>query len=127
MPPPYVTIIEAILICIESNSITGFQAADEKPLIGRLRVVRLVDSPKFAALSYVWGGYSSREDVLTIQLSDIEDPQAQLSITFSCQNALRLLRRKIGAITVWVDAICMDQQNEYEKNWQILLMGEIYA
>ncbi|KAI1130974.1 heterokaryon incompatibility protein-domain-containing protein [Nemania abortiva] len=103
------------------------KTSDEHPLTGRLHVVRLVDSPKYAALSYVWGAYSSPPDLLHIQLRKDGDPQFQLPITSNCRDALRALRRQHGSITIWIDAICIDQRNDHEKSWQITLMGEIFA
>jgi hypothetical protein len=37
------------------------------------------------------------------------------------------LRKNLGAFCVWVDAVCIDQQNAREKAQQIPLMGDIYA
>ncbi|KAJ8125161.1 hypothetical protein O1611_g8478 [Lasiodiplodia mahajangana] len=113
---------------LDLQALPSRKTTDEHPLTGRLRVARLVDSPKYAALSYVWGTYSSpNTDVLHIQLRKDGDSQSQLPITSNCRDALRILRRQHGSITIWIDAICIDQRNEHEKSWQITLMGEIFA
>jgi hypothetical protein len=112
---------------LDLQALPSKKTSDEHPLTGRLRVARLIDSPKYAALSYVWGGFSLSTDLLYIQLQKDSDPQAQLPITSNCRDALRVLRRQHGSITIWVDAICIDQSNEHEKSWQITLMGEIFA
>lgn len=91
-----------------------------EPLSGTLRVVDLRQSPKFAALSYVWGAYSSEPN--TILCGDHEFP-----ITKNCDDALRSLRALYGPITIWVDAICINQKDEEEKTNQIQLMQEIYT
>jgi hypothetical protein len=87
------------------------------PLCGRLRVVRLIDNPKFTALSYVWG---SRIKTITINGCNLE-------ITENCFDALIALRAQYGALTIWVDAICVNQKNKDEKSDQIPLMEEIYT
>lgn len=104
------------------------KAKDRSPLTGRLRVVRLADSPDFAALSYVWGGYSASPDYLTIHVNDGPAGQyTDLAITANCRDALRALRRKYGGVSIWVDAICINQRDDQEKSWQITLMEEIYS
>lgn len=90
------------------------------PLCGSLRVVSLQDSPRFTALSYVWGSRYSPETMLTIS-------DRKLPLTCNCHAALTELRRRFGAVTIWVDAICINQHDVKEKEAQIPLMGEIYS
>lgn len=92
---------------------------DAQQLRGRLRVVSLSSSPKYTALSYVWGTVSSADD--TIVCGD-----HHLGITRNCREALYHLRETFRPLVIWVDAICINQQDEAEKNYQLLLMGEIY-
>src|SRR3569833_1171847 len=68
------------------------------PLTGRLRVVQLAQCPRFAALSYVWGGYSTPKDVLRC------NGEVDLEITANCRDALDALRRRYGRVTIWVVA-----------------------
>ncbi|KAI2606580.1 heterokaryon incompatibility protein-domain-containing protein [Hypoxylon sp. NC1633] len=93
-----------------------------EPLVGSLRVVSLQDGqyPSFTALSYVWGEYSSPRDVL-------RSGETELEITRNCRDALRRLRQRHGAITIWIDAICINQDSPDEKKHQIPLMMEIYT
>lgn len=90
------------------------------PLHGTLRVVDLETSPKFTALSYVWGKSGSIQH--TILCNGVDVP-----VTESCHEALCALRRIYGAVTIWVDAICIHQDNDKEKEVQIPLMNEIYT
>jgi hypothetical protein len=95
---------------------------DESPLTGRLRVVSLAASPRFTALSYVWGDYSELRDVIVC------NDGCRIEITTNCRDALLALRRRFGAVTIWVDAICINQApNATEKIPQIQLMEEIYS
>ncbi|KAI8680334.1 HET domain-containing protein [Fusarium keratoplasticum] len=86
-------------------------------LTGSLRIVNLKDSPKFTALSYVWGKASGK----SINCNGYE-----VKVTDSCFEALSSLREAIGSFTIWVDAICINQMDDDEKAAQIPLMGEIY-
>jgi hypothetical protein len=86
-------------------------------LCGTLRVVRLSENPKFTTISYVWGSGTS----------EISVNGHGLAITENCYNALTALRTQYGALTIWVDSICINQQDEAEKSDQIPLIEEIYA
>ncbi|KAI1410543.1 heterokaryon incompatibility protein-domain-containing protein [Hypoxylon sp. FL1857] len=95
----------------------------EDPLAGDIRVIsldRVFDTP-FTALSYVWGGYSYPKDTIVCG-------QDLITITTNCRDALRQLRMVTkGELTIWVDAICINQADDKEKESQIPLMGEIYS
>ncbi|OAL53533.1 heterokaryon incompatibility, partial [Pyrenochaeta sp. DS3sAY3a] len=85
-----------------------------------LREISL-DSPEpFDALSYVWENDSSA-------LNTGIPSSKQLEISKSCYIALQNLRDHHRVRTIWVDAICIDQTNNSEKNMQIPLMKEIYG
>ena len=95
------------------------------PLRGRLRVISLDDNPSFAALSYVWGG--APDTGHTITCYDGIGKHADIQITLNCDQALRRIRTTIGAVRIWVDAICINQQDVLEKQHQIPLMLDIYS
>jgi hypothetical protein len=94
--------------------------SNDIPLTGTLRVVSLETCPSFAALSYVWGRSSSPSDAILCGNVEIE-------ITSNCRDALRQLRQRYGSMTIWVDAICVNQKDEREKSSQLPLMEEIYT
>jgi hypothetical protein len=48
-------------------------------------------------------------------------------VTANCKVALRRLRRKEDDYIVWVDAICIDQGNDFERNNQVGLVRRIYS
>ncbi|KAF2741727.1 heterokaryon incompatibility, partial [Sporormia fimetaria CBS 119925] len=83
-----------------------------------LSVVHLSTNPSYAALSYVWG--SPGDDQLLCQ-------GKLLPITRNCYSAIWHLRKKLGSFFIWVDAVCIDQTNDKEKEQQMALMEKIYA
>jgi hypothetical protein len=85
-----------------------------------LFVVDLDTQPQFSALSYVWG-------VATDNPRTILCGGTELAVTPNCYSALSHLRQYLGTFTIWVDAICIDQNNEEDKVHQIPLMGDIYS
>ncbi|KAH8670713.1 heterokaryon incompatibility protein-domain-containing protein [Ilyonectria robusta] len=75
----------------------------------------------FAALSYVWGSPRDRRDiVLNGEVT---------SVTRNLESALRELARQDdfrGRYKLWVDALCINQDDADEKASQISKMREIY-
>jgi len=87
---------------------------------GTLTTMALSDAvTKFEALSYTWG--DSREN-RTIQLNG----KAGYAVTDNLFYALRRLRNRRTERTVWIDAVCINQNDLDEKGHQVAIMGEIY-
>ncbi|OIW24610.1 HET-domain-containing protein [Coniochaeta ligniaria NRRL 30616] len=97
----------------------------EPPLKGTLRVISLQDAVRFDTLSYLWGDPSTGKH--TIQCAVRDSGACALAVAANCQAALEAVRKRFGAVTIWVDAICINQADDAEKESQIPLMGEIYA
>ncbi|KAF1974835.1 heterokaryon incompatibility, partial [Bimuria novae-zelandiae CBS 107.79] len=79
----------------------------------------------YTCLSYVWGkSYDEHFEIL------IEEPDYHRSGTFSVRrnlnDFLEVARIKHHSISLWIDAICIDQDNNQERNHQVEQMGEIY-
>jgi len=109
------------------------------PLRGILRHAKLHEA-YFSALSYVWGqSDKDRSDItiryertarqyLTSKLSGSSgSPTYTHSIGSSLSRALRHLRQKYGRIIIWTDALCINQNDNVEKSWQVPLMKSIYS
>lgn len=95
---------------------------------GCLRTVKLDHKPRYAALSYVWGqGENPPRHWFMCRSSSVSSSWTRLRITPNCWSALWNLIRAQGDLTIWVDAICIDQHNEAEKLDQIPLMGKIFS
>lgn len=72
----------------------------------------------YHALSYVWG---SSKKSRTISLDG--NPFA---VTINLESTLRHLRRPTENILLWIDALCINQENDSERTHQVNLMGSIY-
>ena len=78
-----------------------------------------VDEPlEYEALSYCWGS-SVRTKLLKIGCSLVP-------ITANLELALRRSRALGKANAVWVDAVCINQADNIEKNAQVSMMRDIY-
>ena len=106
----------------------------------RTRTVSLNDNVKFFALSYVWGDPNGRIDVV---VNGIVIP-----VTRNLEAALRHIQRNgrtlivpesrrektdghpnpdQAPINLWVDAVCINQNDLKERESQVLLMRRIYS
>ncbi|KAM7183067.1 Heterokaryon incompatibility protein (HET) domain containing protein [Rhypophila sp. PSN 637] len=94
------------------------------PLTAHLRVASLADQPTFTTLSYVWGSHASTRPWHRVT---ILPQRVALDVTENCFRALHRIRSGVGAVTIWVDSICINQQDEKEKTAQIPLMMKIYS
>ncbi|KAI1211005.1 heterokaryon incompatibility protein-domain-containing protein [Annulohypoxylon truncatum] len=96
----------------------------DDPLSGTLRSVSLADSAygRFDALSYVWGDMH-RPGAATIALGSGQN----LRIAPNLTDALRQLRHSKRSRVIWVDAICINQQDDAERAQQVPFMAEIYT
>jgi Heterokaryon incompatibility protein (HET) len=86
---------------------------------GELVHADLDNKPDYSALSYVWG--TGLDDTA------FNCNGGQIDITKNLAEALRHLQYETEPRYVWIDALCIDQENLAEKNHQVNLMKEIYA
>ncbi|KAH6703978.1 heterokaryon incompatibility protein-domain-containing protein [Leptodontidium sp. MPI-SDFR-AT-0119] len=84
------------------------------------RTVSLEESPEYTALSYVWG------DALYTSLVEFNGWK-DFPITKNLEIALQHLRHEREGLVLWVDALCIDQNNHEEKMHQVQLMKDIYS
>lgn len=91
---------------------------DEGILAFEVTIVSLLDAPEYTALSYVWGS-PDRVDSVTLN-------GKSLPVT---ENLYRLLHRarELKHTYMWVDAICINQEDILERNSQVQLMGDVYS
>ena len=89
-----------------------------------IRNIELSESlkPEYEALSYTWG---SATDLDCVYVQENEGEKA-LAITQNLAEALRYLRYEDRSRVLWIDAICVDQNNTAERGHQVLRMADIY-
>ena len=78
--------------------------------------------PVFDALSYVWGDSSTPKNIFIGTSGD-----TTLAVTSNLSQALPYLRYKKQERILWIDAICVDQQNLKERGQQVARMGDIFT
>ena len=90
--------------------------------------------PRYEALSYSWGSAQTSATVFAREYTDVpRRPHCQhqtLSLIPATENlalALAHLRHPENSRVLWVDAICIDQQNVAERSSEVSRMKEIYT
>ena len=73
----------------------------------------------YEALSYVWGDSTRRKSMI---LND-----EHFAINQNLHVALQHLREETWKRELWIDAICINQDDESERSRQVSFMGDIYA
>ena len=92
--------------------------ADDCVLSCGLEDCRLSDDPSYEALSYTWGQPIFPEILHT--------DNGVLKITENLALALRRLRFKERVRYLWIDAVCINQNDATDKSRQVAMMGSIY-
>lgn len=75
--------------------------------------------PIYHALSYVWGDAAHKE---TIVCND-----APVEVTKNLHEALGQLCPQFPDRVLWVDSLCINQNDSAEKAGQVAMMGEVFA
>ena len=72
----------------------------------------------YEALSYTWDGLPTERIILDGR---------SLPVTSNLKAALRRLRHSSETRRLWIDAICVDQENLVERGQQVTSMSQIYS
>ena len=95
------------------------QAGSENdPLQCTLECTSLDDKPRYEALSYEWNALAGTGTIICCG--------SMLEVTGNLHGALSSLRNRDKPRLLWVDAICINQEDRKEKNQQVALMTKIY-
>ncbi|SPO03249.1 uncharacterized protein DNG_05931 [Cephalotrichum gorgonifer] len=90
----------------------------EAPIECSLRHAFLSSHPRFEAVSYTWGTKGSGGNILL--------DGYPFGINENAEAALRRLRLPVETRWLWMDAICLNQDDYVEKNIHVPLMGAVY-
>ncbi|KAB5581184.1 heterokaryon incompatibility protein-domain-containing protein [Coniochaeta sp. 2T2.1] len=96
-----------------------YAGAEGDELAGELVHTSLDETPSFTALSYAWGDPQPRKAIYCSGLRVETGP--------SLHSALQHLRQPQREAFLWVDALCINQEDIPERSQQVRLMGDIYA
>lgn len=81
-------------------------------------VVDIDDAPPYGALSYEW---KDKRVTVPVQCCSM-----RLRVTLNLKAALKRIRLKNSSRFLWIDAICINQDDNQERNQQVTMMARIY-
>jgi hypothetical protein len=84
-----------------------------------LEHVKLSDKPEYEAVSYMWGTDGPSYPISINGFTEI--------VRANLKNVLVQLRRPHENRILWIDALCINQNNNLERNQQVALMQTIYS
>ncbi|KAI1748690.1 heterokaryon incompatibility protein-domain-containing protein [Xylaria castorea] len=88
------------------------------PIHVSLSIASLGNQPTYEALSYCWGDASDKRLIFC--------DSRPFPVGQNLEEALRHLRQSEGARVLWIDAICINQNDLAERASQVKLMHHIY-
>jgi hypothetical protein len=95
----------------------------EEPIRASIRHESMAEGlrPPYNTISYAWGNPARTS---CIYLDD-----KPLYVPVNTEAALRRNRRlhTLGIVNLWIDAICINQDNIQERGEQVAMMNEIYG
>ena len=80
----------------------------------------ITDAPRYDTLSYVWGT-SVRDQLLPLECGIL------LRITKTLRDALPHISAHCVEGYIWIDQICINQEDMSERSQQVSIMGSIYS
>lgn len=110
-----------LLPLTDDEGATADTAIGKQPLRAELIHTNLDEVPVFTAISYTWGKF----DWATLRINDEYD----LATTTRVLEVLERMRPAPDEeeILLWIDQLCINQNDEEEKSHQIRLMRHIYG
>jgi hypothetical protein len=97
---------------------------------GTLKHISLIDIEPYDALSYCWGVSTQNHQVSISRGYGDSYIGCWTHITDNLQSALAALWKRRGdkmTIRIWVDALCINQNDLYERSQQVQMMRQIYS
>ncbi|KAI2469321.1 HET-domain-containing protein [Annulohypoxylon bovei var. microspora] len=105
--------------CSQFRILTLLPGSKEQPLECILEHGDIGKSPPYEAISYVWGDTRDKVDIIC--------NGKPLAIRVTLDTVLRHFRFPSEKRTVWVDAVCINQNDDEERGRQVSRMKDIYS
>ncbi|KAI8292338.1 hypothetical protein K4K60_007939 [Colletotrichum sp. SAR11_57] len=109
--------------------LVNIQAAREGPLETQVATFSLAAHPKYYTLSYCWGAadFDSDEADQAPRFSSIAVNGRNFPVRENLRDALLQLRQSFPDAWFWIDAICINQDDNAERSAQVAIMDKIYT
>ena len=120
--------------CLDSPQTSSMRPVETLLVIDVIdgRLVRMCGNVRYFALSYVWGQLAATAETRKDNLEPLTQPGAinvdacKLNLPHTIKDAIRLVK-SLGDRFLWVDRLCIIQDDFENKSMAIQQMGAIYA
>ncbi|KAI8631611.1 HET-domain-containing protein [Xylariaceae sp. FL1651] len=92
---------------------------NDEPIRCLYKIANVTDNVSYQTISYVWGSMDSKRTIF------VEGTAVEL--TENLFHALHRMRHATGSRWLWVDALCINQDDDAEKTAQVNMMHQIYS
>lgn len=109
--------------------LTLISSREGDSLKATLKAHSLSSLPPYETISYVWGSERKTNSIeIRTHKQEVRDNTAfqRFHLTQNAYSALLNMRRDDRSRVLWIDAICIDQDNIEERNVQVSFMADIY-
>ncbi|KAH6648209.1 heterokaryon incompatibility protein-domain-containing protein, partial [Truncatella angustata] len=105
---------------VDSTRLLTIEPAEsqDEPIICRLDNIEFCEKPKYEALSYMWGNEYNQSSIMV--------NGCNVLVRQNLLDALRYLRSQARKLPIWIDALCINQEDIMERNRQLRIMHHIY-
>lgn len=86
------------------------------------RVVSLDDAPDYTAVSYYWGDPTPASTIKFLNGESLPISQTIRTLFYALSKTESELR-----LTMWIDALCINQEDMAERESQVLMMGNVFS
>ncbi|KAL0466862.1 heterokaryon incompatibility protein domain-containing protein [Neurospora intermedia] len=113
---------------------------NEDELYCKLYAAPIADLPSYSAVSYAWGDNTKTHSIRIVDYDQAPTSTEEsldkenghtclLPITSSLDTCLRQFRtyKELRLTPLWIDQVCINQDDDEEKSSQIQLMNQIYS
>ncbi|KAK3642780.1 Folylpolyglutamate synthetase [Elasticomyces elasticus] len=110
----------------ERKQIRLLEILPDKPKKPLRAIIKIADlESKYETISYAWG-IAKRSARIVITGADPHDKR-YLRVPRNTEAALKRVRLLERPRIVWIDAVCINQDNNVERSQQVAIMGMIYS
>ena len=107
-------------------------ANDDDDIVALFEYINLADNPLevgrdigFHALSYYWGDASEKKVSISVETTRTK---YEIGVSGTLYRAIRRLRSStLVPLRIWIDAVCINQDDPEERAQQVAMMGNIYS
>jgi hypothetical protein len=100
-----------------------------EPVIS-IKHANIDENPKFKALSYTWGDKTPPHGILVKADGEFETDDTHMTVSPNLYSFLMMLKSNQEwdyATWLWIDQLCINQEDHQERNHQVGLMAQLYS